>query len=315
MPVSFLTRYELSNAIQTLLLAILMVVLLGVIGWLVAGRSGLLWSLFAGGLLALFSPVMSPRLVLAMFDARPIPPGRLPELERVNAELSRRAGLERPPRLYYLPSVLMNSFATGRPADSAVALSDGLLRRLGEREIVAILAHEISHIRHRDLWVMALADIVGRLTAMLALVGYLLALVYVPLWLAGEAAIPWLLLLVFILAPNVSALLQLALSRLREYRADLGAVELTGDAEGMARALERIEHYETHWLYRLLLPHRRNPLPSILRTHPPTSERVARLRRLAGGPGGAGGGLHRRPIEPHVDEPPGPRERFHGPWF
>jgi heat shock protein HtpX len=205
-----------------------------------------------------------------------------------------------------------NAFAVGSPEDSVVAVSDGMLRLMGPRELAGVLAHEVSHVAHRDLWLMALADAIGRLVALASLFGQLLLLVTLPLALVGMAEVPWLALLVLILAPSAVNLLQLALSRAREFDADLGAAELTGDPEGLAAALGRLERRTGRAWEDLLMPGRRVPEPSLLRTHPPTEERVERLRAL----------VPRRPrlAYPRADpwraaEPAPPRWRRAGFWY
>jgi heat shock protein HtpX len=140
-------------------------------------------------------------------------------------------------------------------------LTDGMIRTLSLRELSGVLAHEISHIRNGDLWLMGLADTVSRLTRMMSLFGQILLLV---------------------LAPTIGALLQLALSRTREYDADLGGALLTGDPMALAGALRKLERYGRGLWESLLMPGRRNPNPSLLRTHPPTEERIRRLAALSG---------------------------------
>jgi heat shock protein HtpX len=176
----------------------------------------------------------------------------------------------------------MNAFTVGNRADSAIALTDGLLRRLTMREITAVLAHEVSHVANNDMWVMGLADLVSRITSTLSLFGQMLVLINLPLLMLGGVTLPWLPLLLLVAAPTISALLQLALSRAREYDADLDGAQLTGDPAGLASALQKLERYQGGLLERVLLPGRRIPDPSLLRTHPHTEERVRRLLALAG---------------------------------
>jgi heat shock protein HtpX len=168
----------------------------------------------------------------------------------------------------------------GRRNEAGIAVTDGLLRGLGPRELTGVLAHELSHIANEDMWIMGLADAVSRLTSGLSLAGQILLLVNLPLLLLGQVTLPWLAVALLIAAPAVSALLQLALSRRREYDADLQAVRLTGDPRGLAAALSRLERYRSGWLGRVLLPGRGDPDPSLLRTHPATDERVRRLLEL-----------------------------------
>jgi heat shock protein HtpX len=175
---------------------------------------------------------------------------------------------------------MLNAFAVGAPNQAAIAVTDGLLRNLTLREVAGVLAHEISHVRSNDLWVMGLADLFSRATSLMSLMGQFLLLLNIPLLLFGQAAINWFVVLLLIFAPNLSALAQLALSRTREYDADLNAARLTGDPEGLARALQKIEHVQGGWLERIFMPGRRVPEPSLLRTHPQTDERISRLLAL-----------------------------------
>ncbi|NOZ37230.1 MAG: M48 family metalloprotease, partial [Gammaproteobacteria bacterium] len=148
------------------------------------------------------------------------------------------------------------------------------------RETIGVLAHEISHIQNNDMWVMGIADMFSRLTSMLSLFGQLLLLLNLPLIIFSAVSINWMAILILIFAPSLSALAQLGLSRTREYDADLNAARLTGDPEGLARALLKIERQQGSFMERIFLPGRRIPDPSLLRTHPPTDERVRRLMEL-----------------------------------
>ena len=127
---------------------------------------------------------------------------------------------------------------------------------------------------------MAIADAISRITSMMAISAYMMVILYMPLILFGDITVPWLLLLVLMFAPNISALMQLALSRTREFHADMKAVHLTGDPQGLISALTKIEHYQKTWIEQLLLPNMRVPYPSILRTHPLTEQRIERLQKM-----------------------------------
>ena len=143
-----------------------------------------------------------------------------------------------------------------------------------------MLGHEISHIRNNDLWLMGLADLVGRLTRLMTLVGLVLLILAIPLWLGGATGLPWLVIPLLVLAPQLTTLLQLALSRAREYEADLDAAGLTGDPMGLASALAKLERFQRGVWEQILMPGYRLPEPSLLRSHPPTAQRIARLRAL-----------------------------------
>jgi heat shock protein HtpX len=143
------------------------------------------------------------------------------------------------------------------------------------------MAHEVSHIANRDLWIMGLADTMSRVVSLASWIGQLMLLINLPLVLAGGAHIPWHVPLLLIFSPTIMALLQLALSRTREFDADRGAAELTGDPGGLASALLKLERRTGRFWEDIFLPGRRIPEPSLLRTHPPTEDRVARLREIA----------------------------------
>ena len=274
---------KVTTFIHSLLIIAGMLGLLATLGWLVAGAEGLVGVFVSGGILMLVGLRVSPALVLRFHRARPLSPPETPTLFRVVTTLAARAELSRPPALYYLPSRVINAFAVGRHNDSAICLSDGLLRALNQEELVGVLAHEISHIRNNDLWMMGLADAVSRLTRMLSWIGQLLLLLNLPMLILGGDTFPWLLVLLLIGTPIASFLLQLALSRTREYDADLDAATLTGNPRGLANALAKMERLRGSWLERLLLSGRRLPEPSVFRTHPDSADRIRRLLELEAG--------------------------------
>lgn len=268
------------NRIQSLALLILMGGFLTLLGWLLWGLPGVLMLLAIGVTGIVLNPSTSPRWVMRLYGAERLSPDRAPGLWHALSILSQRAGLPSVPSLYYVPSRVLNAFAVGAPRRSAIALTDGLIRQLDIHELLGVLAHEMSHIQNNDLWVMGLADLFSRTTSMLSLLGQFLLILNLPLVLAGAATISWWAILLLIFAPNLSALAQLALSRTREYDADLNAVRLTGDPHGLVSALAKIEELQGGWMERILLPGRRVPEPSLLRTHPRTEDRISRLQAL-----------------------------------
>lgn len=269
-----------SNRLQSLILLTLMGGFLALLGWLFWGESGLFVLLAVGFTAVLFNPALSTKVVMRMYGARPIGQQEAPVLWDILAKLSAASGLAATPQPFYMPSGILTAFAVGAPERSAIALTDGLLQRLDLRELTGVLAHEVSHIRSNDLWVMGLADMFSRATSMLSLLGQLLLLFSLPLIFFSHVTLNWGAILLLIFAPNISMLAQLALSRTREYDADLNAARLTGDPEGLALALAKIERVQGGWLERILLPGRRMPEPSLLRTHPQTEERIERLMML-----------------------------------
>ena len=138
----------------------------------------------------------------------------------------------------------LNAFATGSPDNAVIGITEGLLRRLSLRELAGVLAHELSHVRNNDLSVMSLADTMTRFTQVLSYLAVILAIFNLPAWLLGDADMPFAALLLLYLAPTIGSLLQLGLSRTREYDADLEAAELTGDPRGLASALDKLERYQ-----------------------------------------------------------------------
>jgi len=273
-------RHRLLNVLQSLLLVGAMAVILGGLGWVLAGADGIAWALIGGALLVLFNPGVSPRLVLQMYGARPLDPHQAPELHALVESLAQRAELPATPALHYVPSQMLNAFAVGSRHHSAIAITDALVRGLSPREVAGVLAHEISHIRHNDMWVMGLADMFSRLTSLFSSLGQILLLLYLPLLLLSGYSLSWTTIFILVFAPTLSAIMQLALSRTREYDADLGATRLTGDPRGLAMALEKLERFQGRFFEQIFLPGRHLPEPSLLRTHPPTQERIRRLLEL-----------------------------------
>lgn len=270
-------RAKWRNFANTWLIVAGLVALLMLSAWLLFGLTGIIWSAALGGFVLIAGPRFSPAMVLRLYNASPLNRQQVPELIAIVEELSRRAGLPAVPQLHLIASSNMNAFAVGRPEDAAITVTDGLLRGLSMRQLAGVLAHEISHISNRDIRVMALADLVNRLTGVLQTMGLFLLLF--GLWQGGSALLA---ALVLMLAPMIGALLQLALSRAREYDADLEAAQLTGDPEGLASALATLERRQGRGWERFILPSARTPDPSLLRSHPSTRERIRRLLELKG---------------------------------
>lgn len=273
-------QHKRRNLLHSALLLGGMAAIVFLSAWSLWGMEVALWALSGGLLGFLLSPTVAPDWVMRAYRARPVDRQTLPEAARLIEALSRRAGLETPPRLYILPSSVLNAFAVGNRRQAAIAISAGLLRALEWRELAGVLAHEISHVRNNDLWLMGLADTMSRLTSLLATIGVVLALASLPLLLFGYVLVPFVTLAVLLAAPVLGSLLQFALSRAREFDADLEAATLTRDPAGLAAALEKLDRYQGRYWEEILLPGRRMPEPSLLRTHPPTEERVARLLSL-----------------------------------
>lgn len=204
---------------------------------------------------------------------------RAPELYRVVEWLSRRAGLRTMPTLYLSRSGAPNAAAFGSEEAPGLLVTTGLLYGLDRREFTGVLAHELSHIRNKDLLLFRFADTVRYMTTFVVRVFWLMVILYFPLLLATGTMFSGWVFLLLMGAPLMSLLLQLALLRQREYEADRSAAELTGDPEGLASALYRIDRASRYWLHQILpLPDRQES--GLFRTHPPTRERVRRLMAL-----------------------------------
>ncbi|MCA0433066.1 MAG: zinc metalloprotease HtpX [Proteobacteria bacterium] len=269
-------RHNLRNTLHTILLLAGTGLLMGVLAYLVLGVGGLLIASVFGIIGIVGLGRVSPKMVLNLYKARPLAPDELPELQDVVRQLAKRAGLTSIPQLYYVPSKLMNAFAVGTREDSAIAVTDALLRTMTTRQLAGILGHETAHIMNGDLRVMGLADVLNRITGFVSALG----LFGIPLVFGVGLDVPLLGLLLMIFAPTIGGLLQLALSRAREYDADLDGVSLTGDPDGLASALQTLEEKHGGLIEGMVLPGARFPQPSILRSHPRTEDRIARIRAV-----------------------------------
>jgi heat shock protein HtpX len=263
---------------------------IGLVGALCAGLlfgwTGIILAALAVLAVVTLAPRLPPEAVMRMYNARRLDDRIAGQLGDLIAALTERAGLPTRPTLYVIPSMTLNAFATGHREQAAIGITEGLLRKLSLREIAGVIAHEVSHIRNNDLAVMGLADAMTRLTQAMSYVALALALMNVLAMLVGDPTIPWAAIVLLYLAPAISSLLQLALSRAREYDADREAAALTGDPAGLAAALRRLERHTGHLWQDLVypVPGRRIPQPSVLRSHPSTSDRIARLLEMQSRP-------------------------------
>ncbi len=296
------------------------------IGAILAAASAIIWgaagvavSAAVVGPLFAFASRVPPEAVMRLYRATHVPRDDS-QLSSLIDVLAYRAELRRRPELYVIPSMTLNAFATGSPSHSAIALTEGLLRRLTLREIAGVLAHEMSHIRNNDLWVMGIADVATRLLQLMSYLALALAAINVAALLSGGDTISWWAILLLYLGPALSSLLQLGLSRAREFDADAEAAGLTADPMGLASALRRLETYTGRFWEDLMfpVPARRVPQPSLLRTHPATKERIDRLLTLPGEPELAPIVIVEQPMISLVGYGPGemrPRYRWPGLWF
>jgi heat shock protein HtpX len=225
----------------------------------------------------------SDKIAIASAGAKPVSEAEAPRLYQTVRDLTTRAKLPMP-KLYVIPSEQANAFATGRnPKHAAVAVTSGITKLLSEDELRGVLSHELAHVRNRDILTTSIASAIG---AMITWIAYLL------LWFGGDDQSPLGLianLALFILAPISATLIQLAISRQREYSADATGAEICGNPESLASALLRLEsgaqavpmqvNQATEPLY-IVKPFKGGGIASLFSTHPPIEERVRRLRQM-----------------------------------
>jgi len=255
------------------------------IGFLIGGSSTALLFLGMAALMNMGAYFFSDKLALKMSGAKPIDESEAPRLYQVMRELTTRAGLPMP-RLYMIPQDQPNAFATGRdPKHSAVAVTQGITKLLSEDELRGVLAHELAHVKHRDILIQSVAATIG---AAITYLGYML------MWFGGgdENDSPLGLiaaLAMVLLAPIAATIIQLSISRQREYAADAGGAAISGNPESLASALLRLEqgaaaipmqvNQAAEPLY-IVKPFRAGGFASLFSTHPPIEERVRRLRQM-----------------------------------
>lgn len=254
------------------------------IGFLIGGASTALLFLGFAALINLGSYFFSDRMALAMSRAQPISESEAPRLYRAVEELRTRAGLPMP-RLYMIPQDQPNAFATGRnPERAVVAVTRGLVNSLSEEEVRGVLAHELAHVKHRDILIQSVAATIG---AAITYLGYMLLFFggnnnNSPIGLVAALAM-------VLLAPIAATIIQLSISRQREYAADAGGAQICGNPESLASALLRLEqgaermpmevNQAAEPLY-IVKPFSAKGLAGLFSTHPPIEERVKRLRQM-----------------------------------
>ncbi len=269
--------------IRTTILLASLTGLLVVIGALIGGPETALTFLFIGLLLNLGSYFFSDKLALKMSGAKPLDESEAPRIYQIVRELTTRAGLPMP-RLYIIPQEQPNAFATGRnPKHAAVAVTQGITKLLSEDELRGVLAHELAHVQHRDILIQSVASAIG---------GAITYIAYMLLWFGNDDNSPLGLvasLALVLLAPIAASIIQLSISRQREYAADAGGAEICGNPESLASALLRLEqgaeaipmevNQAAEPLY-IVKPFSGGGLSRLFSTHPPIEERVRRLRQM-----------------------------------
>ena len=284
----------MGNQIKTVLLLGALTGLLILIGDLIGGKNGMLFALIIAALMNFGAWWFSDKIVLAMYRAREADPTSYPHLHAIVRRLTAKANLPMP-RLYIIPVMQPNAFATGRdPHHAAVAVTEGLLRLLNEDEIEGVLAHELTHVRNRDTLVSAIAATIAGAIMVLA------RMAHWALWFGafgrdrernGNVLQLIALVLLIILAPLAALIIQLAISRSREYMADEGAAYMSGKPLSLASALAKLDaavrqlpmvdaNPSTAHMF-IVHPAYGDVIWKLFSTHPPIPERIARLREIA----------------------------------
>ena len=279
----------MGNWFKTTLLLGVMTALIVFIGGLFGGQQGMILAFVLAIGMNFFSYWFSDKIVLKMYRATEVGPGEHPELYRMVSELADRAQLPMP-KVYVIPKDSPNAFATGRnPEHAVVAVTEGLLRTMGRDEVKGVLAHELAHVKNRDI-------LIGSIAATMA--GAIMILASMARWTAflgggddeeGGAFGAIGLIVMSILAPIAAMLIQMAISRSREYQADATGARFAGSPQGLAKALEKLGAYSRR------IPMQANPstahmfivnplsgrsIMKFFSTHPPLEERIARLRDM-----------------------------------
>lgn len=277
------------NWFKTAVLMAAIVALFGVIGASLGGQSGMLLALGFALLMNVGAYWFSDTLVLRMYNAQQVDASTAPELYNMVSELAKKADLPMP-RVYIINDDAPNAFATGRnPEHAAVAATTGILRLLSAREMRGVMAHELAHVAHRDILISTIsATMAGAISALANF-----AMLFGGRDSEGRPANPVATIAVMILAPLAASLIQMAISRAREFEADRGGAEMSGDPLALASALEKIDHYARGIPFEAAERHPEtaqmmimNPLSArgvagLFSTHPATEDRVARLREFA----------------------------------
>ena len=280
----------MSNMLKTTLLLGLLTGLILWFGQFLGGSQGLMFAFVFAAIMNFGSYWFSDKIVLAMYRARPVGMNEAPDLYRVVQNLATRAGMPMP-KLYVIPTDAANAFATGRnPEHAAVAVTEGIMRLMSWDEIEGVLAHELSHVKNHDILISSIAA---------TLAGVIMMLANMVRWAAifggvsrderdnGGGVIG--LLMMSIVAPIAAMLIQLAISRSREYQADASGAQILHSGENLARALEKLEYAsqrvpldaspQTAHLF-IVNPLSGRSLAGLFSTHPPIEERIRRLRAM-----------------------------------
>jgi heat shock protein HtpX len=280
------------NLMKTAILMAAITALFMAIGQMMGGRTGMMLALVVALGMNFFSYWFSDKLVLKMYKAREVDAQSAPRFYAMVQELANKAELPMP-RVYLIDEAAPNAFATGRsPAHAAVAATTGLINVLSERELRGVMAHELAHVKHRDILISTISATMAGAISMLAN----FAMFFGGRDQEGRPANPIAGIAVALLAPLAASLIQMAISRAREFEADRGGAEISGDPQALASALQKIHRYaqgvpmetaerhpETAQMM-IMNPLSAGGIKGMFSTHPATEERVARLMSMTKGP-------------------------------
>jgi heat shock protein HtpX len=277
------------NLMKTAILMAAITALFMAVGAMIGGQTGMLIALLVAVGMNFFSYWFSADMVLKMYKAREVDASSAPQFYGMVAELAQRAGLPMP-RVYLIDEDAPNAFATGRnPEHAAVAATTGILRVLSERELRGVMAHELAHVAHRDILISTVSATMAGAISMLAN----FAAFFGGRDEHGRPTNPIAGIAIALLAPLAASLIQMAISRAREFEADRGGAEISGDPAALASALDKIHRYaqgiplnaaeahpETAQMM-IMNPLSGGGLRGLFSTHPATEERIARLMAMA----------------------------------
>ena len=274
------------NWMKTSILMAGIVALFGAVGAALGGREGMLIALVLGGGMNVWAYWFSDKMVLKMYNARQVDETSSPYLYNMVRELAGRADLPMP-KVYIIDEAQPNAFATGRnPENAAVAATSGILRLLSERELRGVMAHELAHVKNRDILISTISATVAGAISMIANFGMLFG---------GnneERPNPVVQIIIMIVAPLAAMVIQMAISRTREFGADKGGAEISGDPEALASALAKIdayargtpmptaEHHPETAQMMIMNPLSGSSMRNLFSTHPATQDRIAKLRAM-----------------------------------
>ncbi len=266
------------NNFQYISMLVGMIFIPAYISYLIGGLFGLIIATAIGSIGFYITSDYSIEQFLKRKRVKPIHPMESRLLYSMIEKLAQKAGLQQTPYLFLDYGQEMNAYTIADKEKAAIVISNGLLENLDRREIYGVLAHEIAHLKNNDIRRMLAVEQIRRMTGYMAMLGQILLILNLPLMLFNQVIIPWSLVLFLMGAPFVSMLIQVALSRNREFQADLEAADLSGDPLGLASALQKI-YRQNNQLIRFYAPYLRE-IPELLRTHPATKQRIQKLKEF-----------------------------------